>query len=85
MRAHKVRVVISEDRQITVKLPSDIPPGDAELIILTGDGAVHPASGRVAADAAAEFESWLCGVLREVPSAPVLADEAFDRGSIYDE
>jgi hypothetical protein len=85
MHAHKVRVVISEDRQITVKLPSDIPPGDAELIVLTGDGAERPSSGRAAADAAAEFESWLSGVLREVPPAPVLADEAFDRGSVYEE
>lgn len=85
MHAHKVRVVISEDRQITVKLPSDIPPGNAELIVLTGDDMEHPSGGRVAADAAAEFESWLTSVLREVPSAPALADEAFDRGTIYDE
>ncbi len=85
MHAHKVRVVISEDRQISVKLPSDIPPGDAELIVLTGEVAEHQNTRRAAVDAAAEFESWLSGVLREVPSAPVLADEAFDRGSIYDE
>ena len=84
MHAHKVKVVVSEDHQITVKLPSDFPPGEAELIVLAWEAAEHPA-GRPGAVAAADFETWLHGVLRRVPTAPVLPDEAFDRGSIYDE
>jgi len=85
MHAHKVKVVISEDHQLTIRLPSDIPPGEAELIVLTGESAELQLLGKKAADAAAEFETWLHGVHQRVPSTPALPDEAFDRGSIYDE
>jgi hypothetical protein len=34
MRAHRVKVQISEDHELRVKLPSDFPPGEAEVIVL---------------------------------------------------
>jgi hypothetical protein len=85
MHAHKVKVVIPEDHQITLRLPSDIPPGEAELIVLTGVAPEHEPAAKAAVDAAVEFETWLRAVLQRVPSSPVLPDEAFDRGSFYNE
>lgn len=36
MYAHKVHVTVSENHEVTVKLPSDFPPGEAEVIVLAG-------------------------------------------------
>jgi hypothetical protein len=33
MRAHRVRVVVSESHEVSVRLPSDFPRGEAELTI----------------------------------------------------
>jgi hypothetical protein len=38
MRAHRVRVRISDDHELRLKLPSDFPPGDAEVIVLEAEG-----------------------------------------------
>jgi hypothetical protein len=34
MRAHRVRVRVSEDHELHLTLPSDFPAGDAEVIVL---------------------------------------------------
>jgi hypothetical protein len=34
MRAHRARVRVSENHELRVTLPSDFPPGDAEVIVL---------------------------------------------------
>ena len=85
MQAHKVRVVISKDHQINIRLPNDIPTGSAELIVLTGSPTENNANGRVVSDQAAEFESWLNGLLSEFMTTPVPVKEVYDEGSIYDE
>jgi hypothetical protein len=37
MRAHRVKVLVSEDHELRVTLPSDFPPGEAEVIVLGGE------------------------------------------------
>ena len=34
MRAHRFRVQIREDHEVRLTLPSDVPPGEAEVIVL---------------------------------------------------
>jgi len=34
MRAHRVRVHVSKNHELRVTLPSDFPPGDADVIVL---------------------------------------------------
>lgn len=85
MQAHKVRVVISKDHQVNIRLPKDIPTGNAELIVLTGSPTENSTTGRVVSEEAAEFESWLNGVLSEFMTAPVSVKKVCDEGSIYDE
>jgi len=85
MHAHKIQIVVADDHEVRIKLPSDFPPGKAELIVI----ADAPAATRLAmpegADAAREFQQWLDARLGEVPRAPVLPSEAFDRSAIYDD
>jgi len=82
MRAHKIKIVVTDDHEVNVKLPSDFPAGDAELIVIA-EGSREP---RLPGDEAArEFSEWLDNVLSRAPRAPVLPPEAFDRSSIYDE
>lgn len=38
MSAVRLHVVVPEDRQLTVRLPQQVKPGDAEMIILTPAG-----------------------------------------------
>jgi hypothetical protein len=68
-----------------VKLPSDFPPGEAEVTVTSeatsGHGAALP-KGQRAAD---EFGAWLGGLLKRLPKAPVLPPEAMERAHIYDE
>lgn len=37
MREHRTRVRVSETHEIRVVLPSDFPPGDAEVIVLRSE------------------------------------------------
>ena len=35
MRGHRLKVTVPEDHQLRVDLPGDVPPGPAEIIVLT--------------------------------------------------
>jgi hypothetical protein len=35
MLAHRIRITIPENHEVTVRLPSEVPPGEAEIIVLT--------------------------------------------------
>lgn len=75
MRAHKVRVVVSESHEVSVRLPSDFPRGEAELTIVTeGDAPV----------ARERLGGWLDRLLAKVPEAPGLSLDATRRESIYE-
>jgi hypothetical protein len=39
MNAIKLEVIVPEDRQLTITLPSEIPPGKAEVIVLAAEPA----------------------------------------------
>jgi hypothetical protein len=35
MNAIKLHIIVPESREVTITLPSDVPPGEAEVIVLT--------------------------------------------------
>jgi hypothetical protein len=37
MLAHRIRITIPENHEVTVRLPSEVPPGEAEMIVLTDE------------------------------------------------
>jgi hypothetical protein len=77
MLAHRTTVVVSADHQLTVKVPSDFPSGQAEVIVLS----VDPARTLERAP----FDDWLDGVLARLPPAPVVPLEALHRESLYED
>ncbi len=42
MHAIKLEVIVPDDRQLTITLPSEIPPGKAEVIVLTEGSSAAP-------------------------------------------
>jgi len=46
MRAHRVRVRISDNHELRLTLPSDFPPGDAEVIVLEAESQESAGSSR---------------------------------------
>jgi hypothetical protein len=77
MQAHRVKVVVPEDHEITVKLPSEFPSGEAELIVL--------AAGPAARSSKEPFQDWLDALLRRLPAAPAVPLEALRRESLYED
>jgi hypothetical protein len=50
MRAHRFRVQIREDHEVRLKLPSDVSPGEAEVIVLesgSGESVARLARGTI--------------------------------------
>ena len=77
MLAHRTKVVVSSDHQLIVKLPSDFPAGQAEVIVLSVDPACN--------EQRESFNDWLEGVLRNLPAAPVVPLEALRRENLYED
>jgi len=78
MQVHKTCAIISEDHRLTVELPSDFPPGDAEVIVLTagtGTSSIKKPSLGV----------WLDDILTRIPATAVPSHEALRRESIYED
>ena len=70
MNALRLRITIPESHEITVKLPADLPAGDAELIVLTEDRLPERP------DLRAWIESWAEGLPRvEAPTPDALRRE----------
>ena len=59
MYAHRLRITVPENHEITVRLPSDGPPGEAELIVLT-ESPAKPGSGE-------RIKTWLDTWMRALP------------------
>ena len=83
-QAHTVRVVMPQDHRLELELPSDFPAGQADVTVVSEEGA-ETVPRPTGSEQAEEFERWLRALLSQLPRAPVLPLEAFDRESIYGE
>ena len=77
MRAHRTRITIPEDRDLRVRLPSDFPSGEAEVIVLA-----EPAKDTDVVTL--DFNEWLDALLSKVPDSPTIPLEALRRENLYD-
>jgi hypothetical protein len=75
MQAHRFRTKIPSSRAVTLQLPSDFPPGEAEVIVLAGAAA----PGKSPQERIRDLTAWIASL---PPSAPVPI-ESLDRGEIY--
>jgi hypothetical protein len=64
MYAHRIRITVPESHEITVRLPSDVPTGEAELIVLTESPATSGSGER--------FKTWLDDWIRSLPASPAI-------------
>lgn len=76
MLAHRLKIVIPENHEITLRLPDELPPGAAEIIVLS-----DPSAASVPADT---VETWLKSLSANVPDAPVIPLEALRRENLYE-
>jgi hypothetical protein len=76
MFAHRMKVLIPESHEVILHLPSDVPTGEAEVIVLADVGA------REAADRS--IEEWLGALVQGVPPSPVIPLEALRREHMYE-
>ena len=75
MRAHRMKVLIPESREAVLRLPSYVPAGAAEIIVL--------AEGEPAATEL-RVEEWLYDLAQGVPPSPVIPLKALRRESMYE-
>lgn len=76
MQAHRLRITIPENHQLTIQLPVDIPPGQAEIIVLSEP----PVRGQIVPSFEERLDAWIRGL----PAAPVVSLEALRRESLYE-
>ena len=76
MLAHRLKIMIPENREITLRLPQDLPPGAAEIIVLS--------DASTASVSAETVEMWLNDLSANVQNAPVIPLEALRRENLYE-
>ena len=81
MHAHKFRMAVSEDRVVQVRLPSDFPPGEVDVIVLATSEQTVARSPLVQTQISTEFaqrhpHAGTFGpvVFHEDPTAPLDAE-----------
>jgi hypothetical protein len=76
MLAHCLKIVIPENHEITLRLPAELPPGAAEIIVLSDASGISVPADTV--------ETWLADLSANVPDAPVIPLEALRRENLYE-
>ena len=76
MYAHRIRITVPESREITLRLPDEVPIGEAELIVLTE----FPA----ARESAERFKTWLDAWIRTLPDSPAVPLAALRREELHE-
>ncbi len=76
MLAHRMKIVIPDSREVTLRLPQDLPSGAAEVIVFTDslESTAH----------ASNIDAWLTDLASGVPDSPALPLEALRRENMYE-
>jgi hypothetical protein len=76
MQAHRVHVTIPENHKVTIEVPTEIPAGEAEVIVLSSTSVGVPLSGDVTFAARFRPNPGLGPIaFHEDPTDPVSEDE----------
>lgn len=79
MYAYKSRVKISNDRKLVIKLPYDIPEGEAEVIVLSDNKPVISTATSDANNLISRLDEWIS----QIPPVPHIPLSSLDRGELY--
>jgi hypothetical protein len=74
MRRHEQRVTVTEKHEVIVRLPSDFPSGEAEVVVISQVRSPERVS---------DIDSWLEEWSAMLPAAPRVPLDAIDRDTIY--
>ena len=74
MFAHRIRITVPENHEITVRLPSEVPPGEAEIIVLT-DASAEPRPALSFDERFPRDPDLARIVFHEDPTAPLSEDD----------
>ncbi len=77
MRRHQQRVTVTDEREIVLRLPSDFPVGDADIIIRSNVREL------AAARSGADLVAWLNDWIASLPRVPDIDLDSIDRDDIY--
>jgi hypothetical protein len=70
-----MKITIPESHEVVLRLPSDVPPGEAEIIVL--------AKGRPGT-ADQHVDEWLRKLAEGIPPSPVIPLDALRRENLYE-
>ncbi len=76
MLAHRMKILIPENHEVTLRLPNELPPGAAEVIVLS-DSSDRASRG-------SNINAWLVSLAADVPGTPVLSLDALRRENMYE-
>ena len=71
MLAHRMKILIPENHEVTLRLPRHPPSDDAEIIVLS-----NPTASPMPT---ADIEAWLDALIAGAPDSPVIPLEALRR------
>lgn len=76
MQAHRVRVTIPESHKVTIEVPTEVPAGEAEVIVLSSVPAGQPATADTSFSTRFRADPALGPIVfHEDPTAPVSEED----------
>jgi hypothetical protein len=79
MYAYKSRVKILNDRKLVIKLPYDIPEGEAEVIVLSDNKPEINTANSNSNELINRLDEWIS----QIPPVPHIPLSSLDRGELY--
>ncbi len=79
MYAYKSHVKISNNRELVIKLPNDIPEGNAEIIIISDSKPEINTAGSNSNRLISRLDEWI----NQIPPVPHIPLSSIDRGELY--
>lgn len=79
MYAYKSRIKILNDRKLTIKLPLDMPEGEAEVIILSDNKPDINIKNPDSSELLSRLDEWI----NQLPTVPHIPLSSIDRGELY--
>jgi hypothetical protein len=76
MLAHRMKILIPDSHEVTLRLPRELPSGEAEVIVLSDS--IESTSRR------SNINVWLTELASGVPETPVLPIDALRRENLYE-
>ncbi|HQQ51268.1 MAG: hypothetical protein KBG92_11475 [Spirochaetes bacterium] len=79
MYAYRSKITISKDRKLELRLPPDMPEGEAEIIVLAN----NVNTNKVKSESCDEIIKKIDTLIKTFPDVPHIPLPSLDRGELY--